>query len=187
MKKILIVFVIAFISACSSDKKLTKEEQEMYMEKGMHIVQNSFDLLSSNLMEQMKQGGPNQAVPFCNIQALPLTAIIALQEDVELKRVSKLYRNEANKPNAEALRVISNYEEMLKKEEKLSPILLNQSSGKPHFYAPIIINKKCLSCHGDVGKQISKATDSLIKTVYPNDLATGYKIGDLRGVWSIQF
>jgi len=34
---------------------------------------------------------------------------------------------------------------------------------------------------------VSKPTDSLIKTLYPNDLATGYKVGDLRGIWSIQF
>jgi len=30
-------------------------------------------------------------------------------------------------------------------------------------------------------------TDSIIKKLYPFDIATGYSEGDLRGIWSITF
>lgn len=183
---LVIVFSIGLIS-CDTSHKLSKEAQKEYLSKGKEITQKSFKLLSGNLMTQMKQGGPKQAIPFCNLQAIPLITSIASQENVHIKRVSKLFRNEANKPNTEELRVINDYETALKNGEKLAPVLLNQPQGEPQFYAPIIINKKCLGCHGMVGEQVSKSTDSLIKTLYPNDLATGYKVGDLRGIWSIQF
>ena len=59
--------------------------------------------------------------------------------------------------------------------------------GKPHYYAPILFEKKCLMCHGTVDRELTKKADSIIKSFYPNDLATGFSEGDLRGIWSISF
>jgi hypothetical protein len=59
--------------------------------------------------------------------------------------------------------------------------------GDRHFYAPIIVQKKCLTCHGEVGVDVTKKSDSIIESYYPKDLATGFKEGDLRGIWSITF
>jgi hypothetical protein len=60
-------------------------------------------------------------------------------------------------------------------------------SGSPHFYAPILLQQKCLACHGEIGKNVTVKTDSIIKSFYPHDAATGFKEGDLRGIWSIAF
>jgi len=187
LKYIVLFVLFVGLVGCNTSTKLSKEAQIEYLSKGKEITQKTFKLLSGNLMTQMKQGGPKQAIPFCNLQAIPLTANMATQENVQIKRVSKLFRNEANMPSSEELGVINDYETALKNGENLAPVLLNPLQGAPHFYAPIIIDKKCLACHGVVGEQVSKPTDSLIKTMYPNDLATGYKVGDLRGIWSIQF
>ncbi|MBL4747183.1 MAG: DUF3365 domain-containing protein [Flavobacteriaceae bacterium] len=183
---VLFVLFVALVS-CDTTAKLSKEAQEEYLSKGKDISQKTFKLLSGNLMQQMQQGGPSQALPFCNLQAIPLTESIALQENVQLKRLSTLYRNIKNKPNVAEERILNTYNRALINGEKLSPVLMSSPTGKPQFYAPIIIGEKCLSCHGTVGKEISLKTDSLIKTMYPKDLATGYKVGDLRGIWSIQF
>ena len=59
--------------------------------------------------------------------------------------------------------------------------------GGPHFYAPIFLQQKCLACHGEIGKNVNAETDSIIKSIYPYDAATGFKEGDLRGIWSIAF
>lgn len=187
---LLIVLFMSLVSCNTSKKtnvKLSKEEQQTYMDKGNDITQKAFKLLGKNLISQMQQGGPSQALPFCNVQAIPLTEIIATQEKVQLKRVSRMYRNSANKPNATELHVISDYESDLLRGKKLAPVLISSPEGKPQFFAPIFINKKCLACHGVIHSQVSKKTDSLIKALYPNDLATGYKVGDLRGIWSVQF
>lgn len=184
---VLFIGLVSCNTSTNSTTKLSEEAQKKYMDKGTEITQKAFKLLSDNLMTQMQQGGPSQALPFCNVQALPLTASIATQENVQIKRVSKMFRNSANKPNTTERHVISDYENTLLRGEELSPVLISTLSGKPQFFSPILINKKCLSCHGVIRKQVSKQTDSLIKVVYPNDLATGYKVGDLRGIWSIQF
>ncbi len=44
----------------------------------------------------------------------------------------------------------------------------------------------CLVCHGTPGTQIANETLAIIKERYPNDLATGYKSDELRGIWVIE-
>jgi len=45
----------------------------------------------------------------------------------------------------------------------------------------------CMKCHGQAGKEIDAKTMEIISQKYPDDLATGYKEGDLRGLWKITF
>ena len=50
------------------------------------------------------------------------------------------------------------------------------------FYKPIVINNEaCLKCHGNVEGDLAK----VIKATYPEDRATGYKMGDLRGMIAV--
>jgi hypothetical protein len=47
----------------------------------------------------------------------------------------------------------------------------------------IPIDKACLICHGT---QISTQTKSMLDTHYPNDQAIGYKLGDIRGAFTVK-
>ena len=81
------------IIACNS--KLSNNEKEVFTAKGKDIAKATFNELSSNLMEQMKLGGPSQAIPFCNLQATPITEQLSEKYNVIIKRTSnKLINNE---------------------------------------------------------------------------------------------
>ena len=45
----------------------------------------------------------------------------------------------------------------------------------------------CLKCHGKPDIDIAQGTLKKINQLYPNDLAKGYKLDDLRGLWKIEF
>ena len=45
----------------------------------------------------------------------------------------------------------------------------------------------CLSCHGQPGTDIKPEVLAQIKTTYPADTATGFKLGQVRGLWSVDF
>jgi len=186
MKQFLLSIII-LISFFSCNSGLTDTQKKMYATKGKEIAQATMKELAGNLMKQMKLGGTKVAVPFCNAAAYPLTEKMAKKYDVSIKRTSHKIRNPKNNPNNEEKKIIELYLASLKKKEKLKPVVQKESDNKVHFYAPIILNKKCLACHGTVGKEVSKQTDSIIKSYYPNDKATGFKVGDLRGIWSITF
>ena len=51
--------------------------------------------------------------------------------------------------------------------------------GRIAYAEPLVIQPVCLTCHGaEVGPEIKAA----IAERYPQDQATGYKLGELRGV-----
>lgn len=186
MKKIGLLILI-FVASIACKSELTNVERSAYEKKGLEITQEAFQELSSQLMAQMKAGGPEAALPFCNVQALPLTSKIAVKNDVDIKRTSDKLRNLKNTPTAQGLDQLSNYLNDLGSGNEMSPIVRLDESGTIHYYAPILIIEKCLVCHGQPGESMSVKTDSIIKSYYPNDAATGYSVGDLRGMWDVTF
>ena len=160
---------------------------EQYTIQGKEIAQATAKKLGGTLVEKMKDGGVKEAVPFCNSKALSLTEEMAINFDVSIKRTSHRLRNEDNKPTGEENTIINNYIKLFSEGKKLKPIVEFDQLGNPHFYAPIIIQKKCLACHGELDADVTKKSDSIIKSYYPKDLATGFKENDLRGIWSITF
>lgn len=186
MNKLALILVALFIlSSCS--KSLSKKEVEKYTIQGKEIAQATAKKLGGTLVEKMKDGGVKEAVPFCNTKAIPLTDEMSNKFNVSIKRTSHLLRNENNKANDEEVLVINNYRDLLTKGKDLKPVVELDNDGNPHFYAPIILQKKCLTCHGEIGVNITKKSDSIIESYYPKDLATGFKEGGLRGIWSITF
>jgi hypothetical protein len=45
----------------------------------------------------------------------------------------------------------------------------------------------CLNCHGEPDKDIKPENLALIRRLYPQDQATGFQLGELRGAWRIDF
>lgn len=185
LKKAVFFCVLINILACNNS--LTEKERENYLTKGEEVAKSSFKELSRNLVEHMKQGGPLQAISFCNEQALPITDQLSEKYNVTIKRTSNKLRNTKNKPTEREKQIIDNYINLQKIEKNLMPIVEIDNTNKKHFYAPITIKANCLVCHGKIGEAVNAKTDSVINIFYPNDKATGYKEGDVRGIWSITF
>lgn len=181
----LVLFLSISFLSCSD--ALTKEEIERYTEKGNLIVTSAAGELSGNLMSKMKEGGIPVAVEFCSEKALPITKEISDNYSVQIKRTSLKWRNPLNTPTENELFVIKEFQKELGRSELLKAKVRLDQNGTPHYYAPILIEKKCLMCHGTLNKELSRAADSIIKSYYPEDLATGFSEGDLRGIWSISF
>ena len=185
MKNLLILLVFLAMAAC--DNSLSEKEKQEYANKGNEIAQASFKALSEKLTEQMKMGGPAKAIPFCNVEAIPLTQQLSEKFNVTIKRTSDKLRNQQNKPSERELEIINNYHKLISEKKEIAPIVEVDSNNKKHYYAPITVKANCLACHGKVDEFVSIKTDSIIRSLYPNDKAIGYNEGDLRGIWSIEF
>jgi len=185
VKYFLSLLVLLSIIACNS--KLSNNEKKVFTAKGKEIAKATFNELSSNLMEQMKLGGPSQAIPFCNLQATPITEQLSEKYNVIIKRTSNKLRNSANEPTERELEIINEFSNALQNKLDLKPVVEIDNQNSKHFYAPIIMQANCLACHGKLNEMVTIQTDSIIKSLYPNDKAMGYVEGDLRGIWSITF
>jgi len=185
LKKITILLVVSILFSCNNG--FSEKEKEEYTLKGKDIAQASFKALSTELMAQMKAGGPAHAVPFCKEQARPILNKVASKYNVTIVRSSDQLRSCKIEPTERELDIINNYKQSVAENKELKPIVEIDETNNKHFYAPIIVKENCLVCHGKVNETMSVNTDSIIKLTYPFDIATGYSEGDVRGVWSITF
>ena len=107
-------------------------------------------------------------------------------------RFGTVLKNQVSKylmffPSKKELDILDEFHKMKIEGKQLTPIVELDAANKKHFYAPIIMKPNCLVCHGTINETVNIKTDSIIKSLYPNDKAIGYAEGDLRGIWSITF
>ena len=185
IKKALLFFMVISLVACNNG--FTEKEKQEYTLKGKEIAQASFKELSSNLMTQMKAGGPAKAIPFCKEEARNILGELSEEHNAIIKRSTDQLRSCKIEPTVRELEIIDMYKQLNSEKKETKPFVEINAEGNKQFYAPIKIQAKCLTCHGKVNETMTAKTDSIIKTIYPFAFATGYSEGDIRGVWSITF
>lgn len=153
---------------------------------GTQIAMATFGVLSAELSAAMARGGVAEAAPYCQLNALSIADSLSQLHGASIRRVTDKTRNPLDSLNATERPVFESYAQAHQKGEKLKPQLV-QSGGGAYVFAPIITQEFCLSCHGVPGEDIAAADLEVIESLYPNDRATGYRAGELRGMWSLYF
>jgi len=192
MKTNLYLLALLALFSCNNaeqknSQEVSKEEDKtnaQYIQEGKEITQATFKELSENLQQAMAEGGVENALKFCNVNAMSLTDSLSTHFNVQIKRTSHKVRNVKNVPSDQEQQIIEQY---LSKEAELKPIIQENEKGLVSFYAPIVTKGLCLTCHGEVGKNITKNDYQVIQSLYPKDKAVGFNIDELRGIWSITF
>ncbi|MDZ7612372.1 MAG: DUF3365 domain-containing protein [Flavobacteriaceae bacterium] len=103
------------------------------------------------------------------------------------KERHKKIRNPKNSPSHEDSEILKKFVSLVESNTNVDPVLQKDKDHRLVFYSPIIMQKQCLVCHGSVGKELDVRTDSILKNYYPEDQATGFEEGALRGMWKITF
>lgn len=158
--------------------------EEQAIAKGNEASSLLVQRLGGELKIQMQTNGPLGALNFCSQNALPLTEQVAKETKTSIKRISLKNRNPINTPTSQEIALLNQWEKLANNSQPLPPYeLVKRSDSTMIYYKPIVINNEaCLKCHGNVEGDLAKA----IKTAYPEDKATGYKMGDLRGIIAVE-
>ena len=166
---------------------LPPEVQATALERGRAIAGQAFALLSTNLARAIGEGGVTNALAYCSERAYPLTALVADTNQVRLQRLTHRPRNPSNEVRSAELGILREFQLALGRGGQPGPVVRAGADDTVVFYSPIVLtNPLCLQCHGAVGTDIQPATAALLATLYPQDQATGFKLGDLRGLWRIE-
>ena len=199
----LLVILLLLISACASEKKQDINAQKdtkqapatvvldtaKYLELGDDLVGETKRKISTTLVEAMEKGGVKYASQFCNLVAYPIVDSMSKVHNARIRRVSDKPRNPKDAMDEEEQKVFAIFKAKAQvPNAELMPIVVQHDDGTVGYYAPIKISMStCLKCHGEVGKDIKAEDYKVLKSLYPNDVAVGYKEGDLRGMFSIRF
>jgi hypothetical protein len=130
--------------------------------------------LKARLMGAIKEGGPANGVAVCSQDASALADEIGEDHKLRIGRTSFKLRNQSNQPPAWMDEVVA--------ERTNEPVFMRNTDRAGLFAAafPIQIAPPCMVCHGDQNS-IAKGVLETIAEHYPDDQATGFGLGDLRG------
>jgi cytochrome c553 len=129
------------------------------------------------------QTSPEHAIAVCNEQAPQIAAKIATDANVQIGRTALKLRNPKNAPSEWQRAVLLDFQNRLKSGEAIGALeysaAVKTGAQTEHRYMKAIPTEPlCLTCHG---KQLTPSLQQAIRAKYPNDAATGFDVGDIRG------
>ncbi len=155
------------------------------IELGKSFVMKTKAVLGKNLLGAINTKGTEYAVSFCSTRAIALTDSVAMSLNTKIRRVSDKSRNPNNKANKAELEYIAATKLDIDQGKAPKP-KLTELENKHLGYYPIMTNKMCMQCHGQLETEVMSGTLSKLKSLYPNDQAVGYKTEELRGIWVVE-
>jgi hypothetical protein len=187
----LFLLALAVLSCSGTSDKPTEEAQAVDREAFTASADSISGLAQNALLQSVSgaiaAGGSLHAIEFCNVQAIPITDSVAAKHGFKIQRVTDRTRNKANALSGEKeIALFETIQENLQAGKMRENYLIESESGAITYYKPIVLAMPtCLQCHGQPESDIESATLRKIKEKYPDDAATGYSLGQLRGMWKV--
>lgn len=144
--------------------------------------------LKHALMTAMKSDGPIKALTVCHVEAAPIADKNSALSSWNIARTGMKVRNGENAPDEWEATVLRQFEQRKAAGEDLKTMEYTAvtQEGEQTVYRymkPIATGGLCLTCHG---AQVDKAVTEKVRTLYPNDQATGFTLGDIRGAFTLK-
>ncbi len=143
--------------------------------------------LMAALGRALKEGGPAGAIGVCRNQAPALAAEVSREHGCTIRRTSLKIRNPNNAPDAWERHVLEIFAKEAARGQdpaRLEFAEVVHEKGAPvlRYMKAITVAEPCLACHGQT---LAPAVSAALSASYPEDKATGYKKGGLRGAFSV--
>ncbi len=177
---VLLTFIVAPASVfAGSEPAMVDESRQAIKQFGSR--------LKDELQKGMKKGGPEAAIQVCHTVATELADSTSQQLGWNIGRTSLKVRNPKNAPDVWELQVLDEFEKRKSNGgdiTKMEHYEVIQTNGKKVFryMKAIPTSGLCLSCHGP---SISTNVIDQLDALYPEDQARGFKVGDIRGAFTI--
>jgi len=178
------LFVLSLALGCSGDQPYDMDAEVAAANTAVKALAGA---LQTELKAAMQAGGPVSAITVCNTQALAITQQVSLEQGVVVHRVSQRNRNPVNSPNEWQAAVLDDFERRKSSGADTGDLqwseITNVAGGQEfRFMKAIPTGGVCLACHGT---ELSDQVSEVISGLYPEDRATGFSVGDIRGAFVV--
>lgn len=192
MYKLSILTLALFSMGCSSSDKPESAKQETpgnvtqveMQSAAKQLVSGFMTDLKAELMSAVKEGGAASAISVCQIKA-PQVSESYSEERWSIRRVTDRPRNQLNKADAHQQEILALFADSLESRKFFDEWTDPENETGYTYYQPIKMGNFCLKCHGD-SKSLDEEVALALQDKYPDDKATDYEAGDLRGMFVVQ-
>lgn len=174
--------VSVLVSPAYADNQLKLKAAE-----SKKVVMEFAGQLKGELKSAMKTGGPITAITVCKDKAPAIAQALSEKYGWRVARTSLKTRNPDNAPDSWERDVLEKFEERKRSGEAVQPMAFFEEVSENgqasfRFMKAIPTGKVCLSCHGQA---IKPEVIAKLNKDYPQDKARGFKLGDIRGAFTI--
>jgi hypothetical protein len=173
-------FLLFCCSAVFSAETINSELNE----EARQLAQRFVGELKPQLKRAMLEGGPTLAIEACASLAPRIAANLAAESGWLVKRVSLKSRNASRaQPDNWEKAVLVQFDERAAVGESASTLIHAEIEGGWYRYMQAqVVEPLCLVCHGT---DLAEPVRAILTDFYPDDWATGYLLGQVRGAISL--
>ncbi|XKH01256.1 DUF3365 domain-containing protein [Marinobacter nauticus] len=186
MREALTAILIASAVAAPALSLAADQTADERVEEARTLVKSFGGSLKQALQQAIEEGGIVNGISVCNTLA-PEIAAQNSTDTWHIGRTSLKLRNPDNAP--------TDWQEMQLRAMDKQPVIngkpvevwqVSDAVGQPEFQymSAIPTQKLCLNCHGT---DIKPEVQAKINELYPQDQATGFAEGDLRGAFVVTY
>jgi hypothetical protein len=143
--------------------------------------------LKGELGAAIEKGGPVAAIDVCRTRAPAIAARLSAESGARIGRTALRVRNAGNAPDDLERAVLEQFAGDLAAGGIEGPLeaafeIKREGGIERHYMRAIPTEALCLTCHGET---LAPELAAAIAREYPNDQATGFKLGELRGAFRV--
>lgn len=192
MNKRLIKAIVTSLSLGVSGVSLaesTPAEVSALQAEAKSVIQTLASSLGKELKTAAQRDGLPAAIEVCNTKAIPITDDVSGMKGWTIGRTSLKLRNPNNAPDAWERKVLEQFALQADQGADLTKLayseVITATNGQKslRMMKAIPVAQQCLACHGS---ELNPAVNAKLNSLYPHDNATGFKVGDLRGAFSLE-
>jgi Protein of unknown function (DUF3365) len=177
--------VFGFVLACAVSGAPAQDAEE-FLPGSRRVAGQLLQELGAQLRAELAKGGPDGAVSVCRTIAPELAGQLSRARGWRISRVSLKVRNPLlGSPDAWEQSVLADFDRRVAAGEKAEALefgeVVDEPAGRYYRYMKAIpAQPLCLTCHG-AADAIPASVRERLRAEYPEDQATGYHPGQVRG------
>ncbi len=189
--KILLIFGAMSLTAATlstAQQPAQNLQQERALSEARQVSSELAEKVRGFLLQEIEKGGWVSAVRVCSEKAQEMTRGFNAQPGQTVRRVSLRVRNPQNKPDEYERRRLEELDLLTQRKELRNEYFEVVKEGGQRYLRymrPLTALPLCINCHGPK-ENISADVKAILADKYPDDRATGFLVGDLRGAISVK-
>lgn len=180
--------MLMLLAGCSAAPALPPEREAHLAARSTELANSFQSELQAALKSALASGGPATAIEVCAQVAPAIAKRLSAESGAEIRRTALQPRNPGAKPDAFERETMTAWRaaplDPAGKPMVRSAALSTDSGPAFRWMRAIPTQAMCLQCHGET---IAPDVAAAISARYPDDKATGFREGQLRGALSIRW
>lgn len=187
MRGLVVWFLVVGMVCSGAAAAAENGDLESFVRDSRALVKAFAGELKGELQAAIKEGGPVHAIGVCNVKAPEIADALSEPGGRTIGRTSRRVRNPDNAPDDWEAGVLQDFLDRAAAGADLKTMetaALAKDATRPRYryMKAIPVGQVCLTCHGaDIEPELA----ARIRAVYPQDRATGFALGELRGAFTV--